>query len=548
VNDTSTPCEDWETIFGGGAPGGPAFTCDNFGVGGTATAVACFSERTTPNASIFTGGGSKDQIDIPQWLGKDGSVPDKDNIVTAFAARYTVGANTILYFGADRFSNNGDAQIGFWFFQNAVTFCGVSPLPEGCTPADAAAGRFLGTHKDGDILILSNFKGGGDETNIQALQVANYNPADGSFIFTPLTATVSGDTFSCNQADTICAATNCPARDARGNCTGTDISLDPLFKDKGNTTPQGRYAPVEFFEGGLNLSAFGLGGECFASFLVETRASTSLDSVLKDFVLQNFEACEASVTTDVHDASDNVIGTGMAGVAVGTAVHDKATVTGQTGVAAPQGTVTFSFFDNGTCAGDPVEPLACEINVLLSEVLGTTPPSAAVDNSACTRTPGVGLHAYRAHYNGQDPFPAADGPCEPFEILRVASAIDTDIVLDGGPPFTVITDTLIDLSTNASVAVQDKATVTCTGGNIPTGTVTFTRYSNGDCTGTPTEDKCDGSGCPLDSSGIALSTPFDLGANAISYTANYIPDANSPCTGTLGTQCEPVCAIRKLRP
>jgi hypothetical protein len=543
VNDTS--CEDWETIFGGGAPGGPAFTCDNFGVGGTATAVACFSERTTPNASIFTGGGSKDQIDIPQWQGKDGSVPDKDNIVTAFAARYTVGANTILYFGADRFANNGDAQLGFWFFQNPVAFCGVSPLPEGCTPEDAAAGRFLGTHKDGDILILSNFSGGGTVTNIQALQVTGYDPTDGSFTFSPLTAIVSGDTSSCNQADTICAATNCPVVDNRGNCTGTIPSLDPLFKDKGNVTPQGQYAPVEFFEGGLNLSAFGLGGECFASFLVETRASTSLDSVLKDFVLQNFEACEASVTTDVHDASHNVIGTGMAGVAVGTVVHDKATVTGQTGVAAPQGTVTFSFFDNGTCAGDPVTPLACEINVPLSEVPGTTPPSAAADDSTCSRTPGVGLHAYRAHYNGQDPFPAADGPCEPFQILPVASQITTDIVLvEGGSP---ITDTLIDLAANASVAVQDKATVTCTGGNIPTGTVTFTRYSDGACTGTPTTDNCGGSGCQLNS-GIALSTPFDLGPNAISYTADYFPDANSPCTGTLGTQCEPVCAIRKLNP
>src|SRR5206468_4044337 len=108
--DTPTVADDWDTLFTCAAAGGtegactinvppgsaaetPAFIYDN---GGTAGA----------NSSVFTSGGSKDQADIPSWLWKDGSVPDKDNIVEAFAAVYrpTSGNRAdhkILYFGAN---------------------------------------------------------------------------------------------------------------------------------------------------------------------------------------------------------------------------------------------------------------------------------------------------------------------------------------------------------------------------------------------------------------------------------------------------------------
>ena len=42
------------------------------------------------NASIFTGGGSKDPQDVNKWAWKDGAggLPDKDNLLHSFAARY----------------------------------------------------------------------------------------------------------------------------------------------------------------------------------------------------------------------------------------------------------------------------------------------------------------------------------------------------------------------------------------------------------------------------------------------------------------------------
>src|SRR5688572_19397802 len=84
--------------------------------------------------TIFMGGGSKDIHDIPSWRYRDGSVPDEDELLDGFAAVYADDAgDLILYFGADRFSNDGDARIGFWFLQDGVG------LP---------TGRFSGEHMD----------------------------------------------------------------------------------------------------------------------------------------------------------------------------------------------------------------------------------------------------------------------------------------------------------------------------------------------------------------------------------------------------------------
>ncbi len=53
----------------------------------------------------------------------------------------------------------------------------------------------------------------------------------------------------------------------------------------------------------------------------------------------------SSTATVIHDSNDNVV----TSVPAGTTVHDQATVTG--GLGTPTGTVTFSWFTNGTCTG-----------------------------------------------------------------------------------------------------------------------------------------------------------------------------------------------------
>ena len=50
------------------------------------------------NATIFTGGGSKDPEDITDWAWKSdtGGLPDKDNLLHSFAARYSLAPRAEL--------------------------------------------------------------------------------------------------------------------------------------------------------------------------------------------------------------------------------------------------------------------------------------------------------------------------------------------------------------------------------------------------------------------------------------------------------------------
>ena len=118
---------------------GPEGSLDSFFAGAA-------TETAANDSTYFTGGGSKDENDIPSWAITTNSVPDKDELLDAYAAVYEKDGDTWVYFGADRFDNDGDAQIGFWFFQGDV---GI------------ANGDFTGTHVDGDVLILSEYTNGG---------------------------------------------------------------------------------------------------------------------------------------------------------------------------------------------------------------------------------------------------------------------------------------------------------------------------------------------------------------------------------------------------
>ena len=127
----AAPGDDWDNVCHQVTATATTPLCTTAANTTGATAVDWVAE-TNPNASIFTGGGSKDPQDVNQWAWKDaGGLPDKDNLLHSFAARYSQPASAscpsgtaatceLLYFGSDRFDNSGDAQQGFWFFQNSI--------------------------------------------------------------------------------------------------------------------------------------------------------------------------------------------------------------------------------------------------------------------------------------------------------------------------------------------------------------------------------------------------------------------------------------------
>lgn len=61
----------------------------------------------------------------------------------------------VIYFGADRFANVGDAFMGFWFFQDDV-----QALDDG---------SFSGQHVVGDVLVLIDYPQGANDEPYAAL-------------------------------------------------------------------------------------------------------------------------------------------------------------------------------------------------------------------------------------------------------------------------------------------------------------------------------------------------------------------------------------------
>src|SRR5262249_4792286 len=235
-------------------PGGPfeldGNTQDNSGVGApfdwestfpTGTPLTAIPIQDPAPQSIFTTGGSKDTNDVSQWRWKDGSVPDKDNILQAMAAAFPLQNNggEAIYFAATRFDNSGDAQMGFWFFQQ-----NVAPQPGQPAGIFGPAPGQPANHVDGDLLLLVNFQHGGLVPTIQADKWVG-GATGGPVLAGNLTTGECGAGNSAGFYD-ACAITN-------QNASTAPASWNPPYTPKSGT--QGVFPPQTFFEGGVKLSA-----------------------------------------------------------------------------------------------------------------------------------------------------------------------------------------------------------------------------------------------------------------------------------------------------
>ena len=346
VTDPATPSatDDWDMVchqYANPLPTGGCGTTSNT----TGSTSGSWASDGSLSASIFTGGGSKDPIDISSWNWKDGSVPDKDNLLHAFAARYSLppdpvddpslppdpnnpNANgtacltgglfptcDVIYFGIDRYDNSGDAQNGFWFLKSNVQ-----------TVSGRPAGTFSGVHQNGDILVVSDFSIGGTTSTITVYKwdsaCTATNKPDASCADSNLRQLETSTNAKCSGAatgDSFCGITN-----------PTDGTLAPWAGDYTDKSGNHTYLNGEFYEAGLNLST---------------------SAVLKDFVVAHFPQCKPSLATAASQAGNTIT--------PGTAVHDTATITVSGGTNAPDPTGTVTFFlcgpsttGNPTCTSD----------------------------------------------------------------------------------------------------------------------------------------------------------------------------------------------------
>ena len=225
----------------------------------------------------------------------------------------------------------------------------------------------------------------------------------------------------------------------------------------------------------------------------------------------------SSTATVIHDATHATVTT----VPAGTTVHDQATVTGQAGLPVPTGTVTFRWYTTDAfCTGIPAA----------TSSPFTLDGSGVADGTTFPQTPVTfGTFSFRATYSGDGTYTGSLGPCEPLLVTRVSSTTAT--VIHDAAHATVTT-------VPAGTTVHDQATVTGPAGlPVPTGTVTFSWFTNGTCTAPAAATS---GPFTLDNAGIADATAFAFTPNvagSFAFQATYFGDRTY--TGSTGP-CEPL--------
>src|SRR5688572_13123344 len=246
LNSASFDGDDWANAAGTGS--------------GLANAVITTSASNSPagfpfvipdvaGTTIFIQGGSKDHNDIPDWKHTAGSVPDKNEITNAYAAAYIINNELWIYFGMDRFANDGTANVGFWFFQQ-----NVAPITTGVN-----AGEFSGAHSVGDILVVSEFTQGGAVTTIKVFEWVGTGGDQHGGTTNLIHSSAAAECDPASPSKIVCGKAN----------TGTQTAPWPYSPKQGDSQT---FPVASFFEGGINISQVlnTTNAPCFSSFLANT--------------------------------------------------------------------------------------------------------------------------------------------------------------------------------------------------------------------------------------------------------------------------------------
>lgn len=511
----SLPGPDWDQVF-------EQVTADPNETGNddkciALGAVECAFVNDPAGTSIFTTGGSKDDLDISSWRHTTGSVPDSDEILNAYAAKFVQDGQQLLFFGADREAQNGSKDFGFWFTHKQITLKPDGTFDGEHTAPDPVNGL------SGDILILGTFTQGGEATTIRVFE----------WVGTGGDATANGTVGGTSGSFGDCLLN--PGNDGCGTVNNTSIPAPWPYKAKG--VVEGFIPKGGAFEGGINLSSLGLEG-CFSSFVAETRSSPSVDAQLKDFVLGSFEACGSTLTTTpASGAGANLTdsnGNGLPDVSIGTGivgVRDSASLA-VTGTPTWSGTLDFYL-----CG--PLASGTCETGgTLISTHPVNQGTSMPVLSSAATLS-SAGRYCWRGVFTSATagvPGSSDSSAGECFEVLPVTALLDTQAVAS---------------PVNFGQAVQDNATVSGLAtqpgtpilnglaGAAAGGTIVFTLLK-ADCstvaTGTGTNPQ------QVTVSGNGTYGPVSFTPDApgtYHWKAQYIPASGDP--NNLGTTHNALC-------
>jgi hypothetical protein len=484
-------------------PGGQGFVADPL----ASDKTACGKGDPT----VYTGtGGETNNEDLNTETYGTGSVPPKDEIENAYAlAHIRSDGHTEVFFGSERVVNGGDSHVDFEFLQQGLA-----------TPT-ACAGTFQGNRAQGDLLITTDFTGGGTSANPKIYKwicrtLAAYAAADDKKICDP---SPTGPDYDGTAGTGAAGANYSPHYEVLSNLETVNPADFPntvntqsincggwaCRDSKGNRVDT--LAANQFFEGGLDLTELGFNG-CLSTFIPHTRSSQSFTATLKDFGGPiKFNTCfPPSAHTAVSSST----------ILLGDSITDHATLTGSAGTV--EGTVDFF-----VCGPQPGTPVGCPQTATTasgprSAVPGNPVTLSGGEADSGLFTPGIigtycfGLqytHApgslYLDHYfDGATPPTELNSEC--FTVVTVPTTTHTDPVLSADGTNKITGE--VPLNTN----VYDRARITGTdAGGTPTGTVDFFICDPTQTTGAAGNEVCSAgtalAGNPRTATAIAGSSP-----------------------------------------
>ena len=226
----------------------------------------------------------------------------------------------------------------------------------------------------------------------------------------------------------------------------------------------------------------------------------------------------ATVATVIYAAATNQPLT--ASVGIGSSVYDTATVSHSESFE-PTGTLTYTFYKSGACTTGSAVGTPQVVTVS-----GGTVPNSATQGPL---TAADGPYAFQATYSGDGNYVGGASDCEPFSVAKGDTSLATTI-------HDATTGAVIGAMVPLDSHVYDSASLTHSSDVLPTGTVTFTFYSTGDCTTgvlfeTPEVVDLDAVGSVPNSS---IKGQLTASESPYAFQASYSGDANyvsavSPC-------------------
>src|SRR5439155_1358562 len=222
---------------------------------------------------------------------------------------------------------------------------------------------------------------------------------------------------------------------------------------------------------------------------------------------------KATSTTSTTVIDDATSATWSGSEHTGASAHDTATIGGQVSGFPASGTVTYSLFTNGACSGTATSTQNVTVNA-----------NGSVPTSSSTGALAGGSYAFRASYGGDGNYTTSTGACEPFTVATSATTVSTSVIDEA-------TSAAWSGTEQTGATAHDTATIGGQVSGFPAGgTVIYSFFTNGACTGTPATQTV-----TVNANGTVpnSSSTGALAKGSYAYRAGYSGDANyAASTGT----------------